>query len=80
MHWHEMDDGNWVWMASMTVLFWVVVIVGIVFLVRNTRDHRDRRSTAHEILDERFARGEISVEEYEQRRKVLQRTKVVQRS
>jgi uncharacterized membrane protein len=31
----------------------------------------DRRSDAHRILDERFASGEISAEEYEARRRAL---------
>lgn len=79
MHWHDMDGLSWVWMASLTVLFWGVVIVAIVFLVRNTRETRDQQSTAFEVLDERFARGEISVEEYQQRREVLQRADSVRR-
>jgi uncharacterized membrane protein len=35
-------------------------------------DRRERRPEAREILAERFARGEISEEEFEQRRRVLQ--------
>lgn len=74
MGWHDMDGASWVWMASMMVLFWGLAIAGVVFLVRGTRHDRDRRPSAYDVLDERFARGELSVEEYEQRRAVLQRT------
>jgi putative membrane protein len=73
MGWHDMYGASWVWMTSMMVLFWGLAIVGVVFLVRSTRHDHDRRPSAYEVLDERFARGELSVEEYEQRRTVLRR-------
>lgn len=37
-------------------------------------EEKRRRPDAGEILAERFARGEISDEEFEQRRRVLERT------
>lgn len=57
------------------ILFWGLLILGIVWLVRTfsgkgaateSRDH-----SAREILDERFARGEIDEEEYGRKRKQL---------
>ena len=60
----------WLLMAA----WWMFVIVAVVWLVRTAADSRDSRSereTAKRILDERFATGELSVEEYEQRRRVL---------
>ncbi len=74
MRWHDMDGESWVWMASMMVLFWGLAVAGVVLLVRIARHDGERRSTAADVLDERFARGEISVEESEQRRAVLRRT------
>ncbi len=74
MRWHDMDGASWAWMASMMVLFWGLAIAGVVLLVKSTRHDRDRRPTAFDVLDERFARGELSIDEYEQRRAVLQRT------
>lgn len=76
---------GWVGLLFM-LLFWVVIIVGVVFLVRGLwgqnqgrdRDYRGaperqepRRSTALEVLEERYARGEINREEFLERRKDL---------
>jgi putative membrane protein len=51
------------------VVFWGLVIVGVVWLLREAvgRGHHDPLA----ILDRRLADGQISVKEYEQRRKVL---------
>lgn len=58
------------------LLFWVLVIIGIVVLVKwlagqssSRRDARER--TALEILQERYARGEIDRDEYEQKKRDL---------
>ncbi len=54
------------------VLFWVAVAAGIVLLVRySVREQGGRRSDPLEILKERYARGEISTQEYEERKKKL---------
>jgi len=59
----------------MIVLIGVIVVV-VVLLLRWLGDHRPsaRASTegsAIEILKERFARGEIDKEEYQERRRLL---------
>ena len=51
-------------------LFWIALLVGAWFLFRR-RDDRGRTQSAEEILGERYARGEITLEEYQQRREVL---------
>jgi uncharacterized membrane protein len=51
-------------------LFWIAVLVGAWFLFRR-RDDRGRTQSAEEILGERYARGEITLEEYQQRREVF---------
>jgi putative membrane protein len=53
-------------------LLWIGVFVGLFLLFRGRRD-RWRTSSAEEVLGERYARGEISAEEYRQRREVLRR-------
>lgn len=57
------------------VLFWILIVFGIVMLVRrlNHSHHgwRDERS-ATDILKERYARGEIDKKEYEEKRKDLE--------
>lgn len=64
---------GWIFMA----LFWGLVIVGIVALVRwlgtsNRESPGAPRSKALDILQERYARGEIEREEYEQKRRDLE--------
>ncbi len=60
---------HWIWM----VVFWVVVVGLIVWAVaRIAPSNRDRRpKSAREILDERYARGELDEEEYRRRRSEL---------
>ncbi len=55
-------------------LFWLVVWATVLFVaIRFWRGGRwQHRHTAEEVLAERYARGEISVEEYRERRRVLQ--------
>jgi putative membrane protein len=72
---HDGDVGTG-WMIVMMlgmVLFWGLVVVGIVWLLREAigRSHRGPGSDPLAILDRRLAEGQISVEEYEQRRKTL---------
>lgn len=70
--------GGWIWGGLMMVVFWGGLIALVVFLVRGARpperDDRRRAPDAREILAERFARGEISEDEFEQRKRVLERT------
>jgi putative membrane protein len=60
-------------MMVFMVLGWLVVIAavvaGVLWLVRNVRP--GSRNGALDILRERYARGEISREEYESRRRDL---------
>jgi len=58
------------------LLFWVVLIFGGIWLVKtlfnretgnaSNKPEGPQQSTAREILDQRYARGEISREEYVQ--------------
>ncbi|MER7542930.1 SHOCT domain-containing protein [Actinomadura sp.] len=78
--WGHMGNGGWsgwmwLWGAAM-VLFWVIVIGAAAWLVaRAATPHRTRPPApgaarpdrAREILAERYARGEISTEEYDER-------------
>ena len=52
-------------------LVWVGLIVGAFVLFRGRR-HRWHSHSAEEILAERYAKGEISADEYRQRLGVLQ--------
>ena len=73
--WGHMD-GDWgVVMVLGMVLFWAAVIVLVVWLARGGVQAFARptveRVTPSEILDRRFAEGEITSEEYRERREAL---------
>ena len=68
---------GWFGMIFM-LLFWVLVIVGLVFLIkwlvqttRNSAGTSNGGSRALDILKERYARGEINKEEFEAKKKDL---------
>ena len=68
--------GGW-WMALWMVLIWGGVILLIVWGVRtasgqDSRLARGDQRNALQILEERFARGEIDRDEFEERRSTLQ--------
>lgn len=54
-------------------LFWAALIGLAVWLVLRRRDRRGPLDPAREVLAERFARGELSAEEYRARLEELQR-------
>lgn len=61
---------GFLWMA----LFWVGVILLVAWAFRRPEeDTRRSGSRAIEILEERFARGELDAEEFETRRRELAR-------
>lgn len=71
---HGWGDGWWVVMAIGMLIFWAALIAGAVWLVRELSARRPRpgaEPTAFEILDRRLAEGEISSDEYAQRRRTL---------
>lgn len=51
------------------LIFWALFAIGLVWLVQSLTRGRD--DGARRILDERFAAGELTPEEYEQRRRAL---------
>ncbi len=74
----HMSGANWAFMGVSMVLFWGLLLVGIVVLVRHLRSDGNSRQAsppAHpapeELLAERFARGEIGEQEYHQRLEAL---------
>jgi putative membrane protein len=68
--------GGWLAMSLMMVIFWGLVIFGGIAAWRATgRSDREQRQvdcrSPEELLDERFARGEIDVDEYTRRLELL---------
>ena len=71
--------GGWIAGALMMLIFWGGLVALVVLIARGFGAHpsrgeeKQRGPNAREILAERFARGEISEDEFEQRRRVLER-------
>ena len=61
--------GVLVWLVA--AAFWVLLITVIVYLVRAHVSGPGSRVAALHVLEERYARGEISREEFFERRSVL---------
>ena len=82
MHWDDRwnDGAGWWWlfMLLMMIVFWGGLAWVIVTLVRRgpapRAPHEPGRPAAEDILRERFARGEIDLDDYNQRLEVLRRT------
>jgi len=76
--WSDWGHPGWggMWFGPLIWLFlFGLLIVGVVALLRRSGNlgdvPRSRSQTPREILDERFAKGEIDKDEYEDRRKTL---------
>jgi putative membrane protein len=72
-----MSFGGW-WMALWMLAFWAGVVLLVVWGVRTLSrggrsDGGADRENALQILKDRFARGEIDRDEFEERRSVLER-------
>jgi putative membrane protein len=63
-------DGG-LWMLAGILVIAVAVLIGVWLIVRTSRDNRSTGTTALDILRERFARGEITKDEFESARKTL---------
>ena len=86
MFWSDHDMSGWGYagMVIGMVLFWVLIIVGIIALIRYTTGATQTRVTAtpryrdyetpEQVLACRFARGEIEDTEYRNRLEVLHST------
>ena len=75
------SSGDWVAMFLMMAVFWGALIAVVVWAVRSMRPARGTRQTGHsssepggtaeQILQERFARGELTAEEFTRSRDLL---------
>lgn len=63
-------NGNYFGMHFLWWIFWIVLIIVIYYLInRNTQNTSEK--TTLEILKKRFAKGEITKEEFEKSKKTL---------
>ncbi len=76
---HPMDSwgmmgGWWFWIIGLIV---VVVIIAVLIYLLNKEDRdkgmKSESKSAEKLLDERYARGEITREEYEEMKKEIRR-------
>lgn len=73
-HWNNGWSYGWVGALLMIItmlLVWGGLIALIVLLVRRVGYHGPAQNDAQRILDERFAKGEIDKDEYDQRGQAL---------
>ena len=67
---YGMNYGN----GILGLIFWILVIIGLVLLIRylwESGGAKREQESALEILKKRYARGEISKEEFEEKKKDL---------
>jgi putative membrane protein len=66
--------GGWGFGWIFMIIFWGLVVVGFIFLIRwliGTAKITRVEESALDILKKRYARGEINKEEFEQKKKDL---------
>jgi putative membrane protein len=74
MHDNDIGTGWMIVMMLGMIVFWGLVILGVIWLVREYGGTSRRSASPDDpltILDRRFANGEITAKEYEQRRRML---------
>lgn len=74
-----MGWAGWLVMVFTALAFWALVVFAVVALFRGARTETTRSGNgddfdARQILDQRFARGEIDAAEYHARQDVLLRS------
>ncbi|USH00143.1 SHOCT domain-containing protein [Thermococcus argininiproducens] len=77
--WHDMMGFGYFGIvgAIFMLLFWVAIIVAVVWFIKwiieqsSSGATKTSKNRALEILDEKYARGEIDDEEYERRKRKL---------
>ena len=71
---YGMGWGAWIVMGVGAIAFWAVVVVVVRSLLPGRNAHQDAavaRPDPLALLKERLARGEVTPEEYEQRRRLI---------
>lgn len=64
-------NGMWGFPGWMTIV-WVILLAATFIIVYKMVNNKTQRETPLDILKKRFARGEISKEEYEEKKKTLE--------
>ena len=67
---YGMSGGMWI----LGLIFWILILAGLVLLIKYLWEGagtRGSHESALEVLKKRYARGEISKEEFEEKKKDL---------
>ena len=71
---HNINNSYDIWGFVFMILIMTLVVIGVIVLIRylnhGTGGHQ-KAETALDILEKRFANGEIDEKEFEEKRKVL---------
>lgn len=73
---HGMMNYTWVWLIGLALLI-IIILVGIYLILKQLKQSQQNENQSTQennaliILQERFAKGEISEDEYKQKRKIL---------
>lgn len=70
MHGYDIGPQDWLLMLTMMAIMTALTVLAVIAIVRSVRGGRTSTS-AQAVLDERYARGELSSEEYEERKRQL---------
>lgn len=76
---HMWNGGAWMFMGPLMMIVFIAIVVAVIVLIvrwlggpgHGAAPHPPPGRTALDILKDRFARGEIDKEEFEERRRVL---------
>ena len=73
--WSMMGGAWWIWLIMILA---VILIIGLLVVLlmgedRKREDRSDIGKSAEQILDERYARGEINEEEYKEKKKEMRK-------
>jgi putative membrane protein len=74
--WNNWGWGGFEWLfalapVALTIAFWALVVLLVAKLVKNRPAHAPGQSAALHLLEERYARGEMSRDEFLERKAVL---------
>ncbi len=71
MMWYYGGGWGWLWMTLMMLVFWGALIAVAVWAIRSGLGSR-RQGGAMDVLSRRLAAGEISQEDFEKTKRILQ--------
>jgi len=72
MMWDHYGGSSWLWMLPMMLIFWGGAVALVIWGVRAFTRPRGTGDSAIEILRRRLAAGEISQDEFERTKRILQ--------